>query len=167
MTGTSAAAPIAAGIVALCLEANPSLTWRDLMYLTVMSSRPKAIRTNNFLVNKRGFMVSSRYGFGLMDAGRMVEMARDWVSVPAMSTCVTNRPGDFEVVNLGLGSNVLDVKVRSSGCMGSEEEVNYIEQVEIVVSLNAEVRGSVEIYLTSPMGTTSLILPVGWLFLEC
>lgn len=29
-TGTSASAPLAAGIAALTLEANPDLTWRDL-----------------------------------------------------------------------------------------------------------------------------------------
>ena len=37
-TGTSASAPIAAGVCALALEANPSLTWRDLQYLVGMVS---------------------------------------------------------------------------------------------------------------------------------
>lgn len=39
-TGTSASAPLAAGIAALALEANPNLTWRDLQHLVVMTSRP-------------------------------------------------------------------------------------------------------------------------------
>ncbi len=38
-TGTSASAPIAAGVCALALEANPRLTWRDMQYLVVMTSR--------------------------------------------------------------------------------------------------------------------------------
>lgn len=37
-SGTSAAAPEAAGVFALALEANPSLTWRDLQHLTVLTS---------------------------------------------------------------------------------------------------------------------------------
>ena len=37
--GTSASAPLAAGIAALALEANPGLTWRDMQYLVVLSSR--------------------------------------------------------------------------------------------------------------------------------
>ena len=86
-TGTSAAAPLAAGIIALALEANPSLTWRDVMFIVVLSSRPKAIKSNNYIANKRGFLVSSRYGFGLMDAGRMTELARNWKNVPAMVKC--------------------------------------------------------------------------------
>jgi subtilisin family serine protease len=32
-TGTSASAPLAAGIAALTLEANPNLTWRDLQHI--------------------------------------------------------------------------------------------------------------------------------------
>jgi len=88
-TGTSAAAPLAAGIIALALEANPKLTWRDVMYLTVLSSRPKAIKSNNYIMNKRGLLVSSRYGFGLMDAGKMVEIAKNWVTVPDLQSCPT------------------------------------------------------------------------------
>lgn len=88
-TGTSAAAPLAAGIIALTLEVNPRLTWRDIMYLVVVTSRPHAIKSNNYFVNKRGFLVSSRYGFGLMDAGRMVELAKTWRPVPPLQTCST------------------------------------------------------------------------------
>jgi hypothetical protein len=39
MLGTSASAPLAAGIAALALEANAGLTWRDMQYLVVLSSR--------------------------------------------------------------------------------------------------------------------------------
>ena len=59
------------------------------MYLIVLTSRPKAIKSNNFIVNQRGFLVSSRYGFGLMDAGRMVELAKNWQNVPTLRSCQT------------------------------------------------------------------------------
>jgi subtilisin family serine protease len=88
-SGTSAAAPLAAGIIALALEANPNLTWRDVMFIIVLSSRPKAIKSNNYITNKRGFLVSSRYGFGLMNAGRMTELAKNWKNVPKMVTCTS------------------------------------------------------------------------------
>jgi hypothetical protein len=39
LEGTSASAPLAAGIAALALEANAGLTWRDMQYLVVLSSR--------------------------------------------------------------------------------------------------------------------------------
>lgn len=34
--------------------------------------------------------VSSHYGFGLMDAGRMVEYAKKWRSVPKQVSCEVN-----------------------------------------------------------------------------
>jgi len=37
-SGTSAAAPLAAGVIALVLSANPCLTWRDVQHLIVLSS---------------------------------------------------------------------------------------------------------------------------------
>ena len=39
-TGTSASSPMAAGIVALALEANPEMTWRDVQHIVVRTSRP-------------------------------------------------------------------------------------------------------------------------------
>ena len=37
-SGTSCAAPLAAGIFALVLEAEPSLTWRDVQHLVVRTA---------------------------------------------------------------------------------------------------------------------------------
>lgn len=58
MLGTSASAPIAAGLCALALEANSNLTWRDMQYLVVMTSNTKPLQnetgwtTNG--VNRKG-----------------------------------------------------------------------------------------------------------------
>lgn len=41
--GTSASAPLAAGLCALALEANPALTWRDMQYIVLMTSRPEPL----------------------------------------------------------------------------------------------------------------------------
>merc|ERR1719495_3042560 len=45
-TGTSAAAPLAAGIMALVLQTNPALTWRDVQHLVVLSSNPDPVMAN-------------------------------------------------------------------------------------------------------------------------
>ncbi|KPJ20477.1 Ecdysteroid UDP-glucosyltransferase [Papilio machaon] len=42
-SGTSAAAPEAAGVFALALHANPSLTWRDIQHLTVLTSKRNSL----------------------------------------------------------------------------------------------------------------------------
>ena len=43
-TGTSASAPIAAGIIALLLEANPKLGWRDVQHLLVHTSKRNSLK---------------------------------------------------------------------------------------------------------------------------
>lgn len=39
MNGTSSAAPTVSGVIALMLEANPNLTWRDVKYILAMTAR--------------------------------------------------------------------------------------------------------------------------------
>ena len=61
--GTSASAPLAAGICALALEANPQLTWRDMQYLVVLSSRSGPLeKESGWIVNgvKRKGMVQAK-----------------------------------------------------------------------------------------------------------
>jgi hypothetical protein len=126
------------------------------MYLIVLTSRPKSIDSNNYIVNKRGLVVSTRYGFGLMDAGRMVEQAQAWTNVPKLNSCQSFR--DFILSNSTL--NQIEANLYTNACFNTSNEVNFIEQVEIKVSIRTDIRGQLEIYLTSPSGTKSLILSV-------
>ena len=52
------------------------------------------------------------------------------------------------------------VFITTDACKDTDNEVNYIEQVEISVSIRTPIRGKIELYLTSPMGTRSQILNV-------
>jgi hypothetical protein len=163
-SGTSAAAPLAAGAIALTLEANPRLTWRDVMYLIVLTSRADAIKSNKYLVNKRGLKVSPSFGFGLMDAGRMAYLAKGWINVPTMVSCSTFN-SRFNIKTAQTSKSV-SVTLKTDACANTINEVNFIEQVEIIVTITAPVRGFLEIYLTSPMGTRSQILPVSLKYLK-
>lgn len=53
-TGTSASAPLAAGICALALEANNHLTWRDMQHIVVATARPANLRAPDWIVNGVG-----------------------------------------------------------------------------------------------------------------
>lgn len=48
--------------------------------------------------------------------------------------------------------------LETDGCRGQLDEVNYLEHVQVVVTLQAKDRGEVELYLTSPAGTRSVLL---------
>lgn len=87
-TGTSASAPLAAGIVALAMEANPALTWRDMQYLVILTSRPEPLdKEAGWILNGSKRKVSHKFGYGLMDAGGMVNLAEKWTTVPAQHIC--------------------------------------------------------------------------------
>ena len=51
-----------------------------------------------------------------------------------------------------------ELELSSDGCIGTVNEVVYLEHVQAVLTLTAAVRGEVEIYLTSPAGTQSTLL---------
>ncbi len=141
----------------MTLEANPRLTWRDIMYLIVLTSRPKAIKSNNYKANKRGLLVSTRYGFGLMNAGRMVELAQKWSNVPELHSC-SNPNNKFSIAKLK--PNYLEAFLYTHACSNTTNSVKFIEQVEIVVTIRTEIRGKLGIHLTSPSGTKIHVLRV-------
>ncbi|XP_055335787.1 neuroendocrine convertase 1-like [Paramacrobiotus metropolitanus] len=157
-TGTSASAPLAAGMIALALEANPSLTWRDMKHIVAWSADPFPLLNNpGWSVNGAGLLVSPAFGFGLMDANKLVKAAKVWQTAPPKVKCVVRKAG---VEDLAFTHNrPLRVQVRTQACHESGNEINYLEHVETVLSLSHPKRGAVRIFLESPMGTRTLIAP--------
>ena len=79
--GTLAAAPLAAGIFALALSANPELTWRDMQYCVLHLAIPINEDNGAYQVTGSGRKFSSKYGFGKIDAYLLVETAKTWKNV--------------------------------------------------------------------------------------
>lgn len=91
--GTSSAAPNTAGVVSLILSANPALTYRDVRHI-LASTSTKVDATNatvklklpdgefvahdGWVKNKAGFEHNNLYGFGRVNAGKAVEMAKNY-----------------------------------------------------------------------------------------
>lgn len=157
-TGTSASAPLAAGIAALALEANPNLSWRDLQHLVVLTSRPDPLeKEEGWYVNGVQRKFSHKFGYGLMDAGKMVDLAVDWAGVPPQHICKSREiREDREIPGSHLGK--VKVFMDVDGCAGSNSEIRYLEHVQCKISLRFFPRGNLRILLTSPMGTTSVLL---------
>ena len=76
--GTSSATPLVSGVIALILESNPDLTWRDVQNILVHSSRKNDANDSSWFVNGGGLTVSHKYGFGAVDAGAAVSLAENW-----------------------------------------------------------------------------------------
>ncbi|XP_067041930.1 proprotein convertase subtilisin/kexin type 6-like isoform X2 [Acropora muricata] len=147
--GTSAAAAMASGLIALTLEANPQLSWRDVQHVIVRSARPAPggvpLAKGLWLKNKAGLAVSRFYGFGLMDAGEMVHLAKQWNTVPEQRTC--------EVIgtdtNRAIPSEVF-LTVNNSYC-----DIKFLEHVQVKVDLDFSLRGYLYLELQAPSGTIS------------
>ncbi|KAI4500921.1 hypothetical protein M0802_004132 [Mischocyttarus mexicanus] len=157
-TGTSASAPLAAGIAALALEANPSLTWRDMQYLVVLTSRSEPLEKEpGWILNGVKRKVSHKFGYGLMDAGAMVSLAEQWTNVAPQHICKSDEINEERPIDPTYGYT-LSVYMDVTGCAGSLNEVRFLEHVQCKVSLRFFPRGNLRLLLTSPMGTTSTLL---------
>uniref|UniRef100_A0A1I7WEN4 P/Homo B domain-containing protein n=1 Tax=Heterorhabditis bacteriophora TaxID=37862 RepID=A0A1I7WEN4_HETBA len=150
--GSSAAAPLAASILALTLEANPQLSQRDVQHLIVRTADPTSLMNSSargWKTNGAGLHYSRFFGFGTMNALKMVQVAQKWTSVEGERTCskdIVLQNGTFSSLS------PLTTQISFEGCQGTYGEVNFVERVELAVSVTHGRRGAVHIYLTSPMG---------------
>uniref|UniRef100_A0A8C5I6J5 Furin-1-like n=1 Tax=Gouania willdenowi TaxID=441366 RepID=A0A8C5I6J5_GOUWI len=152
-TGTSASAPLAAGIIALALEANTNLTWRDMQHLVVQTSRPAHLLTNDWRTNGVGRKVSHSYGYGLLDASAIVTLAKTWTSVGPQRKCVISMLSESK----NIGSR-LSINKSVDACLGSDSHVTSLEHVQARLTLSYNRRGNLAIHLVSPAGTRSTLL---------
>ncbi|XP_053768658.1 proprotein convertase subtilisin/kexin type 6 isoform X2 [Desmodus rotundus] len=155
-TGTSVSAPMVAGIIALALEANGQLTWRDVQHLLVKTSRPAHLKANDWKTNGAGHKVSHLYGFGLVDAEALVLAAKKWTAVPGQHACVAvtdKRPRSIPLVQ------TLRTTALTTACANrSDQRVGYLEHVVARISISHPRRGDLQIHLVSPSGTKSQLL---------
>jgi len=147
--GTSSATPLVSGVIALMLEANSNLTWRDVQHVLVNSARVNDANDWSWNVNGAGHDVSHKYGFGVIDAGAAVALAENWTTVENES----NYTSGLQVLNSAIpdatGIDVTDTL--------SINQDLLLESVEVVVDIDHNNRGDLEIKLTSPSGTESVL----------
>lgn len=148
--GTSAAAPAVAGVVALIMEANPTLTYRDIHQILAESAR-MIDPTHPDWQNNGGafnFNVNHWYGFGMVDAAAAVRLAQKWTYVLPERSLIPNP--------ITLRQRVDARGISSSVTLSTDLQ---IERVEVVVDATlvgtVGTRGTMEIELVSPNGTVS------------
>ena len=94
--GTSASAPMVSGVIALMLQANPKLTWRDMPLILARTARKVDEQDGGWrdyrspLGYAQGrydvLHYSHHYGFGVANADAAVQLARTWKSVGGSDT---------------------------------------------------------------------------------
>lgn len=147
--GTSAASPLASGVVALLLEANPNLTWRDVQHILKRTARRNDPTNADWVQNGAGRWVNYSYGYGAIDAGAAVAAAQGWMNVPPE----TSFDSGIVPVNAALPDNDAN-GVEQAIVVGANLRV---ECVEIVLNATTTSIGNLQVEITSPLGTNSVL----------
>lgn len=156
--GTSAAAPLAAGIFALVLSVRPELSWRDLQYLCVEAAVMVNEDHDSWETTATGKKFSHNFGYGSLDAYAIVEAARTWKPVkpqawlhsPLLKVHTAIPEG-----NKGLKSHISFSKEDLS-----KANLERVEHVTVTMNLSHQRRGDVSVDLVSPNGIVSRIATV-------
>jgi proprotein convertase subtilisin/kexin type 2 len=153
-SGTSAAAPMVSGVVALMLNANPNLTWRDVKLILARSARKNHIQDPEW-VNALGYNFNPYYGFGVADATAAVALSKTWSSVGNSSTLKSCGPYT-RTLNFSLPDAPASNRERSDSIqVGSNCNISNIEFVEVTFSAAHAYSGDLSISLVSPNGLVS------------
>lgn len=156
-SGTSAATPAVAGVVALLLQAYPALGWRDVREILAGSARMNDPLNTDWFTNGGGFHVNHQYGFGVADAEAALTLASGWtvIAVPQLTSPIIDSSGDGTLPVLIPDNNSTGV---TRTLMVNVPSITFIESVEITFSAPAHTySGDLEITLTSPFGTESVL----------
>jgi kexin len=157
MNGTSAATPAVAGVIALLLEANPDLGWRDVRLILAQSARKNDAADAGWGTTGGSpvYHFNHKYGFGVADAGAAVTLASGWTNVGAQKTYATALSSPNLPIPDSPSTGVPGTAVADTISVAGST-ITSIEYIEITFSAgNHTYAGDLEITLTSPAGTVS------------
>ncbi len=147
--GTSSACPLAAGVSALILQANPNLSYRDVQEILVRTAKQNDPYDGGWVTNGAGFHFNVKYGAGLLDAAAATAMATTWTNLPALV--------QQSQTAAGLNLPIPDNDTNGASQTFSVTHANNLRVEHVTVALNAThgYRGQLAWYLTSPSGVRS------------
>ncbi|KAJ3071164.1 Proprotein convertase subtilisin/kexin type 7, partial [Quaeritorhiza haematococci] len=157
-SGTSAAAPLAAGMIALMLSVRPSLSWRDVQQLIVETAKQNDPTDPDWTRNGAGRFISHKYGFGELDATLLVDaaMKHELLPHPSLKTSKSHTAN-------------AEIPLQQVGVEGLDNHIDYttddlvkvglasLEHVQVTVHIRHPERKHLTIILISPSGTSSVI----------
>ncbi len=164
--GTSSAAPVLSGVVALLLEANPNLTWRDVKHILAGTARQvdagiaavtllsgAYVAEPAWTTNAAGYKFHNWYGFGAVNAQAAVSAALSYSTNLGTLTETTPQSGGTSVTSIPDGS-----ATGATNTVVLSGTPTFIEAVQIVVTVSHGNLGELGIELLSPGGTRSVLL---------
>jgi subtilisin-like proprotein convertase family protein len=154
--GTSSSAPLVSGIIALMLQANPGLSWRDVQHILVNSAVRNDPQDEDWNQNGAGKWINHKYGFGMIDAAQSVNLASTW------SGSGSNISRSFDSGVISVNQPIPDDNPAGVLSSFTVSRDLIVEHVEIIFTATHPWRGDLEIGLTSPNGTRSMLAEKRW-----
>ncbi|RYZ90821.1 MAG: hypothetical protein EOP04_02700, partial [Proteobacteria bacterium] len=175
MNGTSSATPSVAGVVALMLSANPSLTWRDVKLILASTAtvlNPSAgptlhpfgydlsghVYEQGWVRNAAGYYFHNHFGFGLVNGKAAVDMAKTYsVALGPVKESVNPNTNAWPY-----DSGNLNITIPDNSAAGISSTINIrhnlvLEALQVRVTLLHPYIENIGLELTSPSGTKSII----------
>jgi subtilisin family serine protease len=171
MNGTSSAAPNLSGVVALMLQANTKLNYRDVKHIlaktakridptfsgvssTTFLSNNTVIFDQGWVKNAADYYFSNWYGFGAVDASAAVNMAKDYkdfMPIQQSSSLSKYYTSNVTVPNASKTGTTMSFAMAPS--------FTKVEQVILTININASPALTCnQIELSSPSGTKSIVM---------
>jgi subtilisin family serine protease len=171
MNGTSSATPLVSGVIALMLEAEPQLSWREVKRILALTARrvdalaqdtshPSASLQLSGITYQQGWVENAAgryfhnyYGFGGVNAEAAVDMAR------------TFTPGSLGATQSVTVTRALAANIPDRSSTGVSQTVTVaqslaIESVVIRVNITHTFASDLGIELVSPAGTRSILMNI-------
>lgn len=161
ITGTSFSAPIVSGVVALMLQANRGLGYRDVQQILAYSAHITSVDANDWRYNGAGnwngggLHYDAEFhdlGFGLVDARSAVRLAESWTSPAATSA------NDVQLSSRLATSAPIPDGTSSVTQSQTVTQAIDVERVEVTIDIQHPYIGDLGLLLTSPTGTESWLL---------
>lgn len=177
MNGTSSAAPILTGVIALLLEVNPNLTWRDLKYILAATAKKidsNASGTNHpgganlvshvyqqgWVQNSAGFWFHNFYGFGLVNVEDAVTLAKNYTGTIGQFKTTENSDGSWLYDSGSLNLSIPDNSASGVSSVLNMKHNFVIEGVQIQFLTSHQYLEDLGVEITSPSGTKSILLNI-------
>lgn len=145
------------GVITLMLEANPNLRWRNMQ--GILASTLRIVKDDPYddsrVTNAGGFTHSNFYGFGIVDANAAVDTTKSWELYGSEEMMV----GESELLNIPIADDPLSPTIPSI-MLNPQASADFVaESVVVYSNIKHFSRGDLDVVLTSPQGSESVLQP--------
>ncbi|MGH6707473.1 MAG: S8 family serine peptidase [Bradyrhizobium sp.] len=154
--GTSYAAPTIAGVVALMLQANSSLGYRDVQEILAYSAKNSDPGNTSWQTNGArdwnggGLHFNPNYGFGLVDATAAVRLAESWQKQSTFANLSSESATHTDNAKIPDGTGSLQSTINFTSSL-------LLDKVVVGLNITHAHVSDLTVTLTSPNGTTATL----------